>query len=126
MQTNLYSINEVMAGLGEHLAVEPAEAAEVSTLMAHLQPLAEQTQLHIPQDRAVMIAAHLVAFVRRVARNEWLPTLDEGMLEAIDVQCVQLSRELLEQYPRMGARLLDDAEIFFLAVHFEAIMQLNA
>lgn len=120
----MQNIDRVIQQICAHLPVTSEETAEVAEMLQNLDPMAQKYGISLAEERLVMIGAHMVAFIRRIQKEEWLPALDEGMMDQLDTGCVRLSREFLESCLDLEARKLDDAEIFFLAAHFEAAMQL--
>ncbi|MCR8644847.1 PRD domain-containing protein [Paenibacillus sp. N1-5-1-14] len=114
------TLESILKEIPDRIAVKQEELDELQGLIVKLLETTKQLGLTLTQDRAVMIAVHLLAFNRRVKSGEHLPELDEGMIDEATPEFIEASREVLEFYSKPINHIVDDAEVFFLAIHFEA------
>jgi PRD domain protein (TIGR03582 family) len=113
-------IERILNEIPNKTQVNPSELEELKPLVEHMAQSCKEAGVKLSDDRQLVIAIHLLAFIRRVAQDEYLPELDVEMFNEVSPELVELSRRVLESYVEMKDRLLDHAEIFYLTVHFEA------
>jgi len=113
-------LENVLKEIPEKITVVEAELDELRTLLLFMASCATDANLKLSYDKTIVIGIHLLAFMRRVKNNEYLPELDETMFEEVSPELVELSRCVLQSYLETTNRTLDAAEIFYLTVHFEA------
>lgn len=101
-------------------AIRLEEVGEITDLLRLAQQLAAEKGVMLSFERALAMGVHLTAFVRRVRSDSYLPELEEGMFDEVSKELVEVSRQVLASYQLPENRTLDDAEIFYLTVHFEA------
>ncbi|MDO3409773.1 PRD domain-containing protein [Saccharibacillus sp. CPCC 101409] len=101
-------------------AIEPEEVGEITALLELAQRLAEQEGVILSFERTLAMGVHLTAFIRRVRGGTYLPELEDGMFDEVSEAFAEVSRRVLESYELPEDRELDDAEVFYLTVHFEA------
>jgi PRD domain protein (TIGR03582 family) len=116
----MYNIEDVLIDIPQKTRILPVELELIQTQLADVQAFTEDAGIRISHNKAVIIGLHLMAFIRRVQNNEFLPELDEGMFDEISRECITISKGVLANYLAKKERVLDDAEVFYLAVHFEA------
>ncbi|MEC0247007.1 PRD domain-containing protein [Paenibacillus chitinolyticus] len=116
----MYNISEVLEEIPQKTEASPEKLEAVKDLLTKLRPMSQEIGLSIPHTKAVIIGIHLLAFLRRVDQDEYLPEIEPEMFEEISAESVDLSKRLFAVYNMPPQRKLDDAEVFFLAVHFEA------
>ncbi|WP_028547298.1 PRD domain-containing protein [Paenibacillus sp. UNC451MF] len=110
----------ILKEIPEKTTVTEAELDELRPLLAYMAASAQEAGLKLSHDKTLVIGIHLLAFMRRVNNNEYLPELDEGMFEEVSPELVELSQRVLQSHVESSDRTLDAAEIFYLTVHFEA------
>lgn len=113
-------VQQVLEEMKRQKAADPEEAAEVEKLLQLANRLAEEEGVTLSFERALAMGVHLTAFIRRVRTESYLPELDEDMFDEVSEELAGVSRKVLESYELPEGRELDDAEIFYLTVHFEA------
>ncbi|RJG22767.1 PRD domain-containing protein [Paenibacillus thiaminolyticus] len=96
------------------------ELGELRPMLYCLLADSERIGLPLTDDRLLVIAIHLLGFARRLKQGEPLPELEESMLDEVSPQLVQLSHRTLRSYGELAEEAIDDAEVFYLTVHFEA------
>lgn len=96
------------------------ELGELRPMLYCLLADSERIGLPLTDDRLLVIAIHLLGFTRRLKQGEPLPELEESMLDEVSPQLVQLSHRTLRSYGELAEQAIDDAEVFYLTVHFEA------
>jgi PRD domain protein (TIGR03582 family) len=116
----MYNIEDVLMDIPQKTTILPVELELVKTQLADVKAFTEEAGIGVSHNKAVIIGLHLMAFIRRVQNNEFLPELDEGMYDEISPECITISQRVLANYLETQERVLDDAEVFYLAVHFEA------
>ncbi|MVP00222.1 MULTISPECIES: hypothetical protein [Paenibacillus] len=116
----MFNLNEVMEEIPQKTEASAEKLEIVQTLLTDLRLMSEDISLSIPHTKAVIIGIHLLAFLRRVDLDEYLPEIEPEMFEELSTESIELSKRLFSSYQFPPTRKLDDAEVFFLAVHFEA------
>jgi PRD domain protein (TIGR03582 family) len=116
----MYTVEAVLDDIQEKTTVQPGELGEAAFLLTEMKTYTKEAGIPISHNKAVIIGIHLIAFMGRVERDEYLPDLDESIFEEVSPDAIKVSRRLLEQKPLPLGRKLDAAEIFYLTVHFEA------
>lgn len=112
-------IDDIVLELTEN---SPENISEISELKSLLQAIGEESaklRLAITKERWLAVGAHLLAFVRRMANGERLPTIEAELFAEIHPDMILLSRRIL--YGNHPHWREDETEVFLLAVHFEAI-----
>lgn len=116
----MYAIDQVLEDIPQKTAASSGELQEVGSLLTIMQAYTDEAGIPISHNKAVVIGIHLLAFLRRVHNGEYLPELEESLFDELGKECIEASRRLLENGPLPPERKLDDAEVFYLAVHFES------
>ncbi|WP_374015818.1 PRD domain-containing protein [Paenibacillus thiaminolyticus] len=96
------------------------ELGELRPMLYCLLQDSEGMGLPLTDDRLLVIAIHLLGFGRRRKQGEALPELEESMLDEVSPELAQLSHRTLRSYGELAEQAIDDAEVFYLTVHFEA------
>lgn len=117
----MFITNNVLTDIAGKMPAGKEEQYKLDKLLSKLQENAPEAGLDIGHDKAVVIGIHLLAYFRRLDQGERLPEIPAELLSEISTQFEQLSRKLLESVRQPEAGELDLAEIFYLAVHFEAV-----
>lgn len=99
---------------------DPDELEELRPMLHCLLAGSERIGLPLTDDRLLVIGIHLLGFARRRKQGESLPELEESMLDEVTPELVQLSHRTLRSYGELAEQAIDDAEVFYLTVHFEA------
>jgi PRD domain protein (TIGR03582 family) len=116
----MYNIEDVLLDIPQKTTISPEELELVKIQLADVQAFTEEAGIRVSHTKAVIIGLHFMAFIRRVKNKEFLPELEEGMFDELSPECITISKRVLTSYLATQERVLDDAEIFYLAVHFEA------
>jgi uncharacterized protein (TIGR03577 family)/PRD domain protein (TIGR03582 family) len=117
----MYLIEDVLLEIPQKIKLTADESADIHDLLTTLKQYAGDIGLRIPHTKAVVIGIHLLVYIRRITNQEFLPKLEDNMFDELSAEFVSLSKRLLESYKISRVDGLDDAEIFYLAVHFEAV-----
>ncbi|MFF1695386.1 hypothetical protein ACFVXC_17400 [Streptomyces sp. NPDC058257] len=75
--------------------------------------------------RALALAVHALAFVRRVRTAEHLDTLDPQLAAEVAPGRMSAVRQLIDSYCTPREFAARDTEVLLLALHFEAAAQLQ-
>ncbi|MFE5324006.1 PRD domain-containing protein [Paenibacillus sp. NPDC056579] len=113
-------IETILNEIPDKTTVTTAELEQLRPLLTFTKASAEEAGLTLTHDKLLIIGIHLLAYMRRVRNNEYLPELEESMFEEVTPELVELSKRVLSSYEAGAERKLDAAEIFYLTVHFEA------
>lgn len=117
----MFIINSVLRDITEKTTVDQGAQSKLEDWLCRLQECAPEAGLDIVHDKAVVIGIHLLAYLKRLDQGERLPEIPDEMLTEISPQYEHLSRKLLKLVPGAELQEPDTAEIFYLAVHFEAV-----
>ncbi|MGZ7441848.1 hypothetical protein [Paenibacillus sp. TH7-28] len=117
------TIDDTLVAIQAKITAEAHELQEVRRLLGELRGKAGRDGLDIGSQKELIIGIHLLAFIRRLACGEHLPDISEEMFLEISPASAALSKELLSLCELPPGRELDRAEVFYLAVHFEAVRQ---
>lgn len=107
------------------ISIDAAECADFEKLLAAAVAAAEKTKLGMTEERWLGLGLHLVSTLRRVKRGETLPPVDETMLQQVDTDMQELSRQVLKAVDATSERQNDATEVLLLAVHFAAAKASN-
>jgi PRD domain protein (TIGR03582 family) len=117
----MYLIEDVLLEIPQKIKMNADELTDIRELLTTLKQYAGDIGLRIPHSKAIVVGIHLLVFIRRIKNQEFLPKLEDNMFDELSSESVALSKRLLESYKISRIDGLDDAEIFYLAVHFEAV-----
>ncbi|MFF1921846.1 hypothetical protein ACFVW8_14890 [Streptomyces sp. NPDC058221] len=73
--------------------------------------------------RRLALAAHGLAFVRRVRAHEYPPELDRALYDEVGAELFAGVGKLLDAYCADRAHTVNDTEVLLLTLHFEAALQ---
>ncbi|PZM66811.1 hypothetical protein DOE73_04695 [Paenibacillus dendritiformis] len=113
-------IERILHEIPAKTKAEPYELEELRPMLLCLLAESERIGLPLTDERLLVIVIHLLGFARRRKREESLPELEESMLDEVSPELAQLSRCTLRSYGELAEQAIDDAEVFYLTVHFEA------
>ncbi|WP_079912584.1 PRD domain-containing protein [Paenibacillus sp. 32352] len=113
-------MENLLKEIPEKTTVTEAELNELRPVLDFMTDIARESGLNLSYEKTLVIGIHLLAFMRRVKNNEYLPELDEEMFDEVSPELVDLSKRVLQKVLKTSERQLDAAEIFYLTVHFEA------
>ncbi|MDG0874797.1 PRD domain-containing protein [Paenibacillus thiaminolyticus] len=113
-------VERILHDIPAKTKADPDELGELRPMLYGLLADSERIGLPLTDDRLLVIAIHLLGFARRLKQGEPLPELEESMLDEVSPQLVQLSHRTLRSYGELAEQAIDDAEVFYLTVHFEA------
>ncbi|MFM9281783.1 hypothetical protein [Paenibacillus jiagnxiensis] len=117
----MFIISSVLRDITEKTTADQEAHSKLEDWLFRLQECAPEAGLDIGHDKAVVIGIHLLAYLKRLDQGEHLPEIPDEMLTEISPQYEGLSRKLLKLVPGAESQEPDIAEIFYLAVHFEAV-----
>lgn len=102
---------------------------EDRTDLAEFLPLAragaQLAGVEFDETRALALAVHALAFVRRVRAVEHLDPLDPELAAELGPGRMAAARTLVDTYCAPREFLAGDTEVLLLALHFEAAAQLH-
>lgn len=117
----MFIISSVLRDITEKMTADTEALNQLDDWLFRLQECAPEAGLDIGHDKAVVIGIHLLAYLKRLDQGERLPEIPDEMLTEISPEYERLSRKLLKLVPGAKLQEPDTAEIFYLAVHFEAV-----
>ncbi|OON71895.1 hypothetical protein [Streptomyces tsukubensis] len=107
-----------------HLTEE--DRADAEELLTAADAYAAGRSLPMNDVRRLALAAHTVAFVRRVREHEYPPELDRHLYDEVGEEQLAAVRELLQDYCAGRDHTVTDPEVLLLTLHFEAALQESA
>lgn len=114
-------MNEMIAeAIKREINIETAELSDFQQLLEAAVGGTQKCNLHMTEERWLGLGLHLVSTLRRVKKGETLPTVDNAMLEQVDSDMQELSRDVLSAVQATYACRRDATEVLLLAVHFAA------
>ncbi|MDP4098350.1 hypothetical protein OIN60_16460 [Paenibacillus sp. P96] len=117
----MFITSNVLKDITDKTTADQEAQSTLEQWLSQLQEYAPGAGLDIGHDKAVVIGIHVLAYVKRLEEGEYLPEIPDEMLTEISPQYERLSRKLLKLVPGAELQEPDTAEIFYLAVHFEAV-----
>jgi PRD domain protein (TIGR03582 family) len=108
----------IVDALSEHMKMNADERQSLETILSTVCDYLETHGLRASDDRLMIMASHLLSFVRRVDAMEPLDDRDTSLFEEIGATLVEDSRKLLQDYCRGTNYAVSDTEAFLLAIHF--------
>ncbi|MFB5675971.1 hypothetical protein ACE3NQ_08755 [Paenibacillus terreus] len=117
----MFITSSVLRDITEKATADQEAQSKLEDWLPRLQEYAPEAGLKIGHDKAVVIGIHLLAYLKRLDQGERLPEIPDEMLTEISPEYERLSRKLLKLVPGAESQEPDTAEIFYLAVHFEAV-----
>lgn len=112
-------IEELMADISQQVALEE-DAASLEELLAKTIATGRSLNAFFSPERGVALGIHLLGFMRRVRKKEYLEPVDPSLLSQVSSDVFSVSKQLLTDYGRKFGREIDDTEALLLAVHLEA------
>ncbi|MFI8003561.1 hypothetical protein [Streptomyces sp. NPDC086010] len=107
-----------------HLTQE--DVADAEELLTAADAYAADRSIPMNDVRRLALAAHSVAFVRRVRDHEYPPELDRHLYDEVGAAQFASVRALLDAYCADRDHTVTDAEVLLLTLHFEAALHENA
>lgn len=116
-------INAIVQEVAKQLDANLSEVSELNNLMT--AALAETTRLGltVPRDRWLAMGVHMLGFLRRMRSGETLPPVEKELYAEIPPEMLHLAGRVLAAAG--SEREAGDAEVFLMAVHFEAARALQ-
>jgi PRD domain protein (TIGR03582 family) len=105
--------------LATSMAVTPADRDDVAVVIAAVEGLLLESGFSLNDDRRLALAAHSLAFTRRIRTRENLPEIDLNDFPEIPEQTVQALRDALSPYCASHGSELTDEEVLLFAMHVE-------
>ncbi|MFB4420403.1 hypothetical protein C5F59_004830 [Streptomyces sp. QL37] len=115
--------HRVLTLLSEDTDIGEAEAADVRELLTAADRYADARGIPMNDVRRLALAAHGLAFVRRVHAHEYPPVLDRGLYEEVGDEQFAGVRALLTAFCADRGHTVTDPEVLLLTLHFEAALQ---
>ncbi|MFJ8749627.1 hypothetical protein ACIREO_09855 [Streptomyces sp. NPDC102441] len=116
-------VRRILALLAEDTDIAEAEAADAQELLTAADLYASDRGIAMNDVRRLALAAHGLAFVRRVRAHEYPPELDRGLYDEVGAERFEEVRSLLTAYCADRAHTVTDPEVLLLTLHFEAALQ---
>ncbi|MEU0302014.1 hypothetical protein ABZ252_21470 [Streptomyces sp. NPDC006175] len=120
------SAHRVLALLSEDTDIKEAEAADVEELLTSADRYARDRGIAMNDVRRLALAAHGLAFVRRVHAHEYPPVLDRSLYDEVGDEQFAGVRSLLTTFCTARGHTVTDPEVLLLTLHFEAALQEDA
>ena len=111
-------IERITQAVGCEIKLEIDEFAVMQKLLSAAFTGTQQIELNMPEDRWLALGIHLVSVVRRVKNGNTLPLVEQAILEQVDSDMQDLSRQVLQAAEVTMSCKNDATEVLLLAVHF--------
>lgn len=109
--------------LAEDTHIAEPDAADAEEFLTVADRYASDRGIAMNDVRRLALAAHGLAFVRRVRAHEYPPELDQALYAEVGDALFAGVRELLNTYCADRAHTVSDTEVLLLTLHFEAALQ---
>ncbi|WP_406147715.1 hypothetical protein [Streptomyces sp. NBC_01012] len=113
----------LLALLAEDTHISALDAADAEAFLTVAGHYANDRGIVLNDVRRLALAAHGLAFVRRVRAHEYPPELDRALYDEVGAELFAGVRELLDAYCAGRAHTVSDTEVLLLTLHFEAALQ---
>lgn len=113
----------LLALLAEDTHIAEAEAADAEEFLTVADRYASDRGIALNDVRRLALAAHGLAFVRRVRAHEHPPELDQALYDEVGAELFAGVRKSLDAYCADRAHTVGDTEVLLLTLHFEAALQ---
>lgn len=115
--------SRLLSQLAEDTHIDGPDAADTEEFLAVAHRYAGERGIEMNDVRRLALAAHGLAFVRRVRAREHPPELDQALYDEVGDELFAGVRELLDAYCAPRAHTASDTEVLLLTLHFEAALQ---
>ena len=109
----------------DQTGINETEAKKLEQLIPLVIEEIRKLDITVTPERWIPLGAHLVAFMNRVEKQEFLPPVEQSILDQVNPKILAVSMQILDSYSRQFGRTVDDTEALLLAVHFEAARSSN-
>ncbi|MGW0791950.1 hypothetical protein ACWD04_27940 [Streptomyces sp. NPDC002911] len=109
--------------LAEDTHIAEPEATDAEEFLTVADRYASDRGIALNDVRKLALAAHGLAFVRRVRVHEYPPELDQALYDEVGEELFAGVRKLLNDYCADRAHTVSDTEVLLLTLHFEAALQ---
>lgn len=111
---------KITEAVRQEMSMNAGELADFQKLLEATMAGVRDNKLVMPEERWLGLGLHLVATLRRVKNGETLQAVDQSMLEQVDADMQELSRQVLGAVEATAECQKDATEVLLLAVHFAA------
>jgi hypothetical protein len=113
------AIDAALDELATSTALEELDRRDVTTVVGSVEEFIERSGFALSDERRLTLAAHTLAFTRRIRTHENLPDIDLEDFPEIPETTIVGMRRILTPYCEAHDSVLSDQETFLFAMHVE-------
>jgi len=113
------AVDAALATLGADMSIDDDDRVDVTRVVDTVEGLMADWGFALNDDRRLALAAHSIAFTRRIRTREQLPEIDLDDFPEIPEETVSGLRLALIPYCSARDSDLADEEVFLFAMHVE-------
>lgn len=117
---------QILDRLADDTHLTEEDLADAEELLSAADVYAADRAIPMNDVRRLALAAHSVAFVRRVREHEYPPELDRHLYDEVGTARFASVRALLHAYCAGRDHDVTDPEVLLLTLHFEAALHESA
>lgn len=118
-------LSDAARRIGEEMALDRDEEKELALFLAAAERTAEDLGAGFDEGRAMALAAHSVAFIRRVRDRAPLPDLSGAFFDEIDDDVRTATARVLHDHVHGRDFAVQDEEVLLFAIHFQIAKSSN-
>ena len=97
---------------------------EIVRCMKQVDEQLKQLKIEFSDENAEMVFTnHLVALTKRILSKEFIPDLDDSLMEGVSLQAMQLSEELVKDLFESHGCEVNKSELFLVATHIQLYLE---
>jgi hypothetical protein len=108
-----------LEALSTSMAVTDADRSDIADIITAVEVVLTDSGYSLSADRRLALAAHALAFSRRIRTGEQLPEIDLADFPEIPEKTVDALRNALNPYCATHDSELTDEEVLLFAMHVE-------
>ena len=112
--------DEIAELIRNEISIDCVELVDFDHLLKAAAEIVARNHLNMTHERWLSLGNHLVTTLRRAKTDEKLAPVDESVLNQVDAEMFEWSKEVFGTISATTALSQDATEVLLLAIHFAA------
>lgn len=97
---------------------------KITACMKQVEEKLKENQIEFSDENAEMVFTnHLVALTKRILSKEFIPDLDESLMDGVSLQAMELSEKLVKDLFESNGCEVNKSELFLVATHIQLYLE---